>query len=147
MNEFNIDWVLRNEIAIGKAPTNIQHVNKIKDYGINAVLSLCDMKEISSEINIEDYFLYKNIILPDHKYKDLLTIEKLNQALDGLDEIYSKGPVYIHCAAAVERSPLVCMAWIIKNKKLSPYQALDYLMEIHKGTNPLPHQFKLLFKI
>ena len=147
MNEFSIDWVLRNEIAIGKAPTNIQHVNKIKTYGINAVLSLCDGKEVSSEINMEDYFLYKNIILPDHKYKELLTIKKLNQALDVLYEIYNMGPVYIHCVASVERSPLVCMAWLIKNKKLSPYQALDYLMEVHKGTNPLPYQFKLLFNI
>ena len=30
------------------------------------------------------------------------------------------------------------MAWLIKHKKLSITQSLDYMMSINKGTNPLP---------
>ena len=47
----------------------------------------------------------------------------------------------------MERSPLVCIAWLIRNEKLSLQQALDYMMQVHKGTNPLPGQLKLLEEI
>ena len=68
----------------------------------------------------------------------------MNLAINTLAEIIESGPVYIHCLAGIERSPLVCMAWLVKNYNLTPTQALDYLMHVHKGTNPLPAQLKLL---
>ena len=64
-----------------------------------------------------------------------------------LTEIKLLGPVFVHCVASVERSPLICMAWLIKMHNLSPKQALDYLMEIHKGTNPLPSQYNILLSL
>ena len=36
------------------------------------------------------------------------------------------------------------MAWLIKSKKLNAEQALDYLMQVNPGTNPLPIQLKVL---
>jgi protein-tyrosine phosphatase len=44
----------------------------------------------------------------------------------------------------MERSPLVCMAWLVEHKHLSPTDALDYLMQVHPGTNPLPQQLAVL---
>ena len=60
---------------------------------------------------------------------------------DPSEAIYA---VFLHCVAAMERSPLVCMAWLIKHKNLSITQSLDYMMSINKGTNPLPSQLKVL---
>ena len=57
------------------------------------------------------------------------------------------GPVYVHCVAAMERSPLVCLAWLVKQRRLKPARALDYLMQVHPGTNPLPGQLALLQKL
>ena len=54
------------------------------------------------------------------------------------------GAVYIHCVAAMERSPLVCLAWLVQEHNLKPARALDYLMQVHPGTNPLPGQLALL---
>ena len=70
--------------------------------------------------------------------------DAINKALDMLEELKNFGPVYVHCVASKERSPLVCMGWLVKKHNLTPTQALDYMMEIHKGTNPLPKQFNLL---
>ena len=44
----------------------------------------------------------------------------------------------------MERSPLVCLGWLVQQHNMSPNNALDYLMQQHPGTNPLPGQLKLL---
>ena len=142
-----INWVLNDQLAIGAVPRDNNDLELLKKYGIVWIFSLCSKEEINVEINFEDYFSCKRVILPDHKYKEALTIDQLNLAINTLAEIIESGPVYIHCVAAIERSPLVCMAWLIKKHNLNPTQALDYMMDIHKGTNPLPEQLKLLYLI
>ena len=47
----------------------------------------------------------------------------------------------------MERSPLVCMAWLVSRQGLAPLQALDYVMQIHPGTNPLPSQWQALCEL
>ena len=61
-----------------------------------------------------------------------------------MQKIIEYGPVYTHCVFGIERSPLVCMAWLVKHYDLTPTQALDYLMDVNTFTNPLPEQFSLL---
>jgi protein-tyrosine phosphatase len=55
--------------------------------------------------------------------------------------------VYVHCVAAMERSPLVCLAWLVTRHGQTPERALDYLMQVHPGTNPLPGQLALLGRL
>ncbi len=141
---FKIDWVLIDKLALGPAPRKIEDINELKKNKIIWIFSLCSKKEITVEVNYEDYFSCKRIILPDHKYKESLTINQLNLAINTLSEIIDSGPVYIHCVAGFERSPLVCIAWLVKNYNMTITQALDYLMDVHIGTNPLPDQLKLL---
>ena len=140
-----LDWILSNEIAIGSAPKNFDDINYLKKNGINGILSLCSNEENPFNVNLKDLFNYKNILLPDHKYNYPLSIDQLNIALEHLSVLRQGGSVYVHCLAGVERSPLVCMGWLVKNNNLTPTQALDYLMNVHNGTNPLPEQLKLLY--
>ena len=128
---------LNNKLAIGAAPRYLRDLEELKKNEIVWIFSLCSKEENNAKVNFEEYFSCKRLILPDHKYKEALTINLLNLAVNTLAEIMESGPVYIHCLAGVERSPLVCMGWLIKNYNLTVTQALDYLMEIHKGTNPL----------
>ena len=65
-------------------------------------------------------------------------------ALSIYNKIKNNGPVYVHCVASVERSPLLCLAILIQDKKLKFQDALDYLMQVHPQTNPLIGQLKLL---
>ena len=144
---FRIDWVLSNEIAIGPAPSNHENLIKLKESNISSILTLCSEEEIKTVENIEKMFNVKRIVLPDHKSGKFPTKGEVYQALDSLKELKKNGVVYVHCVASVERSPLVCMAWLIREHKLKPREALDYIMEVHKGTSPLPGQYNLLLEI
>ena len=86
-------------------------------------------------------------MLPDHRVARLLELAELEQALSALAELRGTGPVYVHCVAAMERSPLVCLAWLVRRQGLTPQRALDYLMQVHPGTNPLPGQLALLAEL
>jgi hypothetical protein len=144
-SRFSIDWVLVNELAIGPAPRADRHLTRLKDAGIKAVLSLCSHDEALPPLSLSQRFACRRLVLPDHRSGRSPEINELLQALDLLAELeVTYGPVFVHCVAAMERSPLVCMAWLIQRHRLSPTRALDYLMQVHSGTNPLPSQLALL---
>jgi len=145
--KFHIDWVLVNELAISKAPKNIYDIEIIKKNGIVSILSLCSISEAQPPEGLDIMFKTRRIILPDHKYNRDMTLLEINNALDLLSELREYGPVLVHCLAAVERSPIVCMGWLIRNNNLSLQEALDYLMQVHPGTSPLPNQLDLLLKM
>jgi len=83
--------------------------------------------------------------LPDHRHGRSPELHELQRALELLRSLRSDGEVVlVHCVAGVERSPLLVLAWLIDARKLSFTSALDYLMEVHPGTNPLPGQLAVL---
>ena len=141
---FQIDWILKNELAVGPAPTTKKHIMMLQAEGINCLLSLCSTEEASPPEEIKNFFRTDRFVLPDHKSGRAPTADEIKIALDKLINMSKFGSVYVHCFAGIERSPLICMAYLIKIHHLTSQQALDYLMEMHAGTNPLPSQFKVL---
>ena len=144
VQHFRIDWVLTDELAIGPAPKKYRHIKRMKEAGIKAVLSLCSKEEARPPEELSESFQCQRIILPDHRSDEVLTLHQLKHSLFALSKLRSHGPVFVHCVAAVERSPLICMAWLIEQQHLNSAEALDYMMQVHPGTNPLPRQFLLL---
>ena len=141
---FRLNWVLVNELAIGPAPRTESHLDRLHDSGVRAVLSLCGTNEAEPPPSLQQRFICRRLVLPDHRFNRTLELKELQSALTLLEDLQSKGPVFVHCVAALERSPLVCMAWLVEHKQLSPTDALDYLMQVHPGTNPLPQQLAIL---
>lgn len=144
---FRIDWVLVNSLAVGPAPRTERHLQRLLEAGIRAVLSLCAETEAPAPAGLEDQFCCKRLVLPDHLIGRVPDIAELQHALFHLRELRKEGPVFVHCVAAMERSPLVCMAWLMQQEGLNSTEALDYLMQVHPGTNPLPGQLALLRQI
>ena len=141
---FRIDWLLVDELAIGPAPRADRHLDRMTEEGIASVLSLCSEEEAPPPEGLATRFLCRRLVLPDHSFGRLPQIEELRAALEQLGQLMADGPVFVHCVAAVERSPLVCMAWLVQHHRQSPQAALDYVMQVHPGANPLPGQLKLL---
>ena len=143
-SRFRINWVLVDELAIGPAPRAERHLVRLEDQGIRAVLSLCSEQEAPPPPELCSRFACTRLVLPDHRASRLPDPPELAAALEALTDLRRHGPVFVHCVAAMERSPLVCLAWLVNRHGQSPQAALDYLMQVHPGTNPLPGQLKLL---
>lgn len=142
---FRIDWVLVDELAIGPAPRAQRHLDRLRNAGIQAVLSLCGQEEAPPPPELGKRFVHQRLVLPDHRSGRLPQLNELRAALEQLAQLHhNHGAVYVHCVAAMERSPLVCLAWLVQQHNLTPARALDYLMQVHPGTNPLPGQLALL---
>ena len=144
---FKLDWVLSNELAVGPAPLKKSHFEYLANKKIKSILNLCNEKEAPIDETFKSVFNFERYTLPDHKVNKEIEINEINEIIKIIESLKSSGAVYIHCFAGVERSPLICMAWLISKHKLSPQRSLDYLMEVHKGSNPLPSQYKLLSHI
>ena len=143
-SKFTFNWVLIHELAIGIAPINQDHLTTLKNNGIKSILSLCDINEAKPPDDINLFFNCKRFVLPDHRIGRSPEVDEIIQALNILNGIWKDGPVFVHCVAGMERSPLICIAWLIKYKALSQQQAIDYLMQIHSNTNPLSSQLAVL---
>jgi predicted protein tyrosine phosphatase len=141
---FVFDWVLVDELAIGPAPRADRHLVRLESAGVKAVLSLCSEMEALPPHGIEDRFCFHRFVLPDHRSGRLPELAELQAALTALADLRKNGPVFVHCVAAMERSPLVCLGWLVVQHRQTPERALDYLMQVHVGTNPLPGQLALL---
>lgn len=143
-SRFRVSWLLARELAVGPAPLAERHLDRLTEEGVAAVLSLCSASEAPPPAGMAERFRCSRLVLPDHRAGRTPELQELRQALDLLAQLREAGPVFVHCVAAMERSPLVCMAWLVTRHQLNPQQALDYLMQVHPGTNPLPRQLVLL---
>ena len=134
--DFPVSWVLVKELAVGPAPVETRHLDRLAIEGIAGILSLCSTQERAEPDGLDQRFHCQRVVLPEPRSQGNPNIEQLKQALNALAELRTHGPVYVHCVAAVERSPLVCMAWLMQQHGVSRQHALDYMLEVHPGTSP-----------
>ena len=139
---FKVDWVLKNKIAISPAPQVLEDIDSLSKIGIKSVFTLCEEEKCYP--NISEFFIQKVYTLPDHKIGKPPTSEELNYCIDIINELKEFQPTLVHCYAAMERSPLVCIAYLMKEKNITKQVALEYLMQVHPGTSPLPEQLDVL---
>jgi len=135
---------LFEELAIGPQPLCKEDLIFLRDSGIESILSVCYENEIKILEEIKEVFNHRVFSLPDHKTGKLPSLDEVYEVIEIINQLAKIGPVYVHCFAGIERSPLVCMAYLVINHRLKPQQALDYLMQVHPGTNPLTNQLNLL---
>lgn len=146
-NDLNFDWVLIDELAVGALPKNDSHLSFLKNNNIKSIFTLCSKEEGHVPINFQNHFNCINYVLPDHRSKKLPKIEEIKECINILENLLKKGGVYVHCFAGVERSPLICLAYLITNKNIDVQNSLEYMMQIHPRTNPLKGQLDLLSKL
>ena len=142
--KFYFKWVLINSLAIGVAPRSHNQIEFLDQNGIKNILNLTSEKEYKPPIEILSKFNYMNISMPDHKSKKVPDINLIKEAVNFLVDANKKGPSFVHCLAAVERSPLVCIAYLMRVKKITLNQSLNYLMQRNRRTNPLVSQYNIL---
>ena len=140
-------WILVNKLAIGTPLINQKDQVFLKEKKIISILDLrneFDFGKIDYEkqINLYKGFNLLKLALPDHNSKRFATKSEIENAVFTLDKLLQKGPVFMHCHAAVERSPLISVAFLIKIKKLKLIQAYEYVKQQNKTTSILLEQLK-----
>lgn len=143
-SKLNFNWILINELAVGALPKTFEDIDFLKKEGVDCILSLCDKNEGDLPENLNKFFFCERFVLPDHSSERIPTIEEINKSLVILKNLLKKGAVYVHCYAGIERSPLLCMAYLISHKNIDRQTALEYMMQTHPKTNPLKGQLELL---
>lgn len=144
----HLDWLIRRQVALGPAPTHDDHLQSLEQHGIKGVLCLCAIHEAPPPPTFLQRFRVARTVLSDHRSANVSSLDDLLQALAQLDRLLSEAaPVYVHCVASVERSPLVCAAWLMQARGLSRLQALDYVMAVHPISSPIPSQLDWLNKL
>lgn len=144
IKNFNINWVLINKIAVGPMPQKSADFQLLKEYKIRSILTLCNKEEFNASQLMEQNFYFSRVPLPDHRQSKLPTFNEFINALDELKKLQKFKPTFVHCVASVERSPLICLGWLVREEGYSIDLAMDYMMQIHPGTSPLPGQLELV---
>ena len=139
------NWILVNRLAIGTPLINKEDQLFLKEKKIISILDLrneFDIRKIDKKQKnlIYQEFTTVNVCLPDHNSKRFATKSEIENAVNNLEKLLLNGPVFMHCHAAVERSPLISVAFLIKTKKISCIQAYEYVKQQNKTTNILLEQ-------
>jgi len=143
------NWILVNKLAIGTPLINQKDQLLLKEKKIISILDLRNEYDLSiidyeKQLSLYKEFNLVNVGLPDHNSKRFATKFEIENALNHLEKLLLNGPVFMHCHAAVERSPLISVAFLMKTRTLNCVQAYEYVKQQNKRTNIL---FKQLNKI
>ena len=147
IEEFKIDWILKNKIAIGRPPNNNYELEVLKQKGIKNILNLCTEEEAPIPNTLLDNFEFRRYPLPDHKVKKNLDEFQLTEVIAVIEQLLKNGPVFIHCYASIERSPFICIAWLVLKEKISFLNALDHVKESHIESNPMRQHLNVLMNL
>ena len=142
--EFIFSWILIDKLALGNSPLNKENVDLLKENGIKNIIALCSESEIKWGIETKETFLCERFYIPDSKSNTLPTNQELDQIINKLTRYIENGATFIHCFASMERSPLICILYLMKQFDLELEEALDYVLRKHKHTNPTNAQLKLI---
>ena len=132
LKEDNIPVELIDGLFIGTVGAAMNY-KKLKGIGITHI--------VCAAMNIKEYF-------PKHfKY---LTVKLLDSETENIkkyfdqtgkfinDALKEKGKVLVHCHAGISRSSTICLAYIIKYKKMSFDKALELVKKKRDKINPNP---------
>ena len=109
-----------------------ENIDKIKNLGIKIVLSLIE-ESPWPVYNESDNIIHKPIIISDF-YKENI-IKYFGECLN-----FIKGDdkVLVHCAAGSSRSATFVIAYIMRNKKMSFKEALEFVKSKRSVISPNP---------
>ena len=141
------NWILINKLAIGTPLINQKDQLFLKEKKIISILDLRNENELLKTNYEKQLALYLefnlvNLGLPDHQSKRFATNREIANAVNNLEKLLQDGPVFMHCHASVERSPLISIAYLMKTRKLNCIQAYEYVKQQNRTTNILLKQLK-----
>lgn len=137
-------WILTGRLALGPMPAGAAHWQQLEQAGLRARFSCCYPHEEPSSA-LPAHWLSDGVSLPDHRLQEPLELQRLAEALDRAHQLLRHGPpVYLHCKAGIERSPLIAVGLTARERRLSLFDALDWVRRCHPAAVPIVAHLELL---
>jgi len=140
-------WVLTNRLAVGPMPAGEAHWQQLEQAGLRARFSCCYPQE-EGQAAVPEHWLSEAVPLPDHRRQEALDAERLALALERARQLLQQGqPLYLHCLAGIERSPLIAIGLTARERNLSLFDALDWVRRCHPVAKPIVSHLELLERL
>lgn len=137
-------WVLTNRLAVGPMPAGEAHWQQLEQAGLRARFSCCYPNE-EGPAPVPPHWLSEGVPLPDHRRQETLDRARLALALESAQRLLDQGlPLYLHCMAGIERSPLIAVGLTARARNLSLFDALDWVRRCHPVALPIVAHLELL---
>ena len=150
-SKFIFNWILINQLAVGTSPIDSENIIFLKKKKVKNIIGLCSIEEIQWHENLYKNFHCERIVLADSRKDKLPNKKDLLKTFYTLRDSINDNITFIHCFASIERSPLICIMYIMYKYKLNMEDALDYVRRKHKYTNPtnsqLSHVKEVMFDV
>ncbi|NJK62330.1 MAG: dual specificity protein phosphatase family protein [Synechococcaceae cyanobacterium SM2_3_1] len=137
-------WVIPGKLAVGDLPRPGDST-VLEAARIIAILSLCSEREGQLPADVSAQFHCGRLVLPDSHYSTPMSPEDLGKAVEVVHRALQRQmPLYVHCLGGIERSPLVCLAYLCQHRSLRVVEALHWLKQVHPPTSPTSEQLRVL---
>ncbi len=144
-DRFCINWILPGQLAIGPLPIKPAHYTRLQQENIQALLSLCAETEGCILPAYREQFQCYSYPLRDSHYEEPMKPEELGEAVALVHKNMSqKKSLYVHCFAAIERSPTVCIAYLCRHQKLELWEAVRCLKQVHPRSAPTAKELQAI---
>ncbi len=144
IRQTQICWILPNRLALGPLPKP-DYAGILAAANVEVVLSLCAEAEGQLPQNITEKFYCQRYILPNQSYLVPLQVQHFDVATELLHQhLRRQRPVYVHCRRGIERSPLVCAAYLCRYHQLEVWEALRYVQQVWAIAAPTSAQINVL---
>ncbi|MCT0198958.1 dual specificity protein phosphatase family protein [Synechococcus sp. CS-1325] len=136
-------WIRPQKLAIGGFPDDPAHWGALEVQGLRAVFSCCDPSE--GHWSPPAHWVRRLCPLPDHRQPHSLSAAHLLAAIGEATALVKDGqPLYLHCRAGIERSPLLAIALQCTAWGMDLFEALSWVKRQHPEARPLTDQLLLL---
>lgn len=125
----NFSWIIDENLAGSGMPTSFEEFEWIREQGVKAIVTMTENslpEEWTKKIN------YLHVPTPDLTAPNM---DEINRAVDFTHEqINSKQPTMIHCAAGMGRAGTILACYLIKYKKYSAKEAIKEIRTQRPGS-------------
>lgn len=122
--------ILPGKLYLGGIEDSIQNEEFMKKYKIKGVLNMA--KEVGCLVEDNSNIKYKHILADDSASQNMA--KEFNEALDFIDSV--EGPVLVHCAAGISRSPTIVIAYLMSRHNMNYYDAFKYVKARRAQVDP-----------
>lgn len=128
-------------------PRSALHWQQLDEAGFRSRFSCCYSEE-NTFAPVPVHWTSAGVPLPDHREQEPLLEEKLELAIATASSLLeNRPPLYLHCWAGRERSALIAVALMAREKRGDLFEALEWVRRCHPPASPIYDHLEVLDQI